>query len=65
MAIQDIKNPRWVNNGTAILVDVLADGDTEYGPFVAMPEDVTQHGRQVFDMVIAGTFGEIAAEQTN
>lgn len=62
MAIQDIKNPRWVNNGTAILVDVLADGDTEYGPFVAMPDDVTEHGRQLFSMAQAGEFGEVAAE---
>lgn len=62
MAIQDIKNPRWVNGGTAILVDILEDSDEGYIPFVAMPNDVTEHGRQLFEAAKAGQFGEVAAE---
>lgn len=60
MAIQDIKNPRWINEGSAIMLDVLEAGATEYVPFVAMPDDVAEHGRQLFALAQAGEFGEIA-----
>lgn len=59
MAIQDVKNPRLINGGTAIMLDVLEDGASEYVPFVAMPDDVTEHGRQLFDLAQAGEFGEV------
>lgn len=59
MAIQDVKNPRLINGGTAIMLDVLEEGASEYVPFVAMPDDVTEHGRQLFDMAQAGEFGEV------
>lgn len=62
MAIQDVKNPRWINSGAAIMLEVLEEGATEYVPFVAMPDDVTEHGRQLFSMAQAGEFGEVAAE---
>ena len=59
MAIQDVKNPRWVNGGNAIMLDVLDDGAPDYVPFVAMPDDVAEHGRQLFDLAQAGEFGEV------
>lgn len=59
MAIQDVKNPRLINGGTAIMLDVLEDGASEYVPFVAMPDDVTEHGRQLFGLAQAGEFGEV------
>lgn len=59
MAIQDVKNPRLINGGTAIMLDVLEEGASEYVPFVAMPDDVTEHGRQLFDLAQAGEFGEV------
>ena len=60
MAIQDVKNPRWINGNTAIMLDVLEVGAAEYVPFVAMPDDVAEHGRQLFALAQAGEFGKVA-----
>lgn len=59
MKLAEIRNPRWANGGAAILVEVRTEGGDEFAPFVAAPDDVTEHGRQLFELAKAGEFGKV------
>lgn len=60
MEIFEINNVRYVNeSGTMINMDLTTD---RFGiiPFTASPDDVEEHGRQLFARAKAGEFGPVA-----
>ena len=58
---KDLKNPKWADIArTAIILDALLEGGTEYEPFVASPNDCTIHGPSFFNFAVAGKFGPVA-----
>ena len=61
MIVQYAKDPVWANEQkTAINLTVKFEIFSDELPFTAVPDDVEQHGRELFSSAIAGTFGEIA-----
>jgi len=55
-----VRNPQYSNaDGTTIDVEL---NHPEYGwiPFTASPDDVEQHGRDIYVAAIAGEYGDIA-----
>jgi hypothetical protein len=54
----EVKNPKYNANGT---IDIEIE-TPEYGwiPFTADPNDVEEHGRQLFAEAEAGKFGAVA-----
>lgn len=65
MIVQYAKNPIWANEQkTAINLTVKFEVFSDEVPFTAVPDDVEQHGRELFASAIAGTFGEIAEMPT-
>ena len=60
----DAKNPKW-GNAEHTLIDVEAKFEhypEEWGylPFMANPEDVEAHGRDLYQRCVNGEFGTIA-----
>jgi hypothetical protein len=55
-----VKNPRWAN-AQHTLIDIEIE-HPEYGwlPFTANPNDVEEHGRQLYAEAAAGQFGPVA-----
>lgn len=55
-----VKNPRWAN-AQHTLIDIEIE-HPEYGwlPFTANPNDVEEHGRQLYAEAVAGQFGPVA-----
>ena len=61
MNFLDVLNPQWANaEHTAINVTLI---EAEMGelPFTAMLNDSTEYGPEIFERVVAGDFGEVAA----
>lgn len=60
--IRQCKNPRWSNDAkTAVEVEVeWKHMRGALMPFTANKDDSTEHGRKLFDRIVAGEFGEIA-----
>ena len=60
----DARNPRWVNEeNNLIMVEAKwqhleAEG---YLEFLANPNDVEEHGRDLYNRCVAGEFGAVAA----
>ena len=60
MKILDAKNPQWVNDKSAINLEVnFAHLPEEYVSFTASPEDPEKHGRELYERALDGEFGEI------
>lgn len=60
--LTSVSNPRWANfEHTGIVCDITTSqfGD-EVLPFLARPDDVEAHGRQIFADLVAGKYGPIA-----
>ena len=59
----DAQNPKW-GNAEHTLIEVEAKWqhlESEgYLPFLANPDDVEAHGRDLYNRIINGEFGEIA-----
>lgn len=59
MKITGVSSPRWSNSDQTIIdcvVDLDGDGTV---PFSAHPDDICEHGREIFRRAVAGEFGEI------
>lgn len=59
MNIIDIKSPRYAINGI-IVADIKWEGDNEYHPFAASPDDVMEYGREIYQDLSNGKYGEVA-----
>lgn len=55
-----VKNPQWANTQHTLIN--LEIEHPEYGwiPFTADPNDVEEHGRQLYAEAVAGQFGPVA-----
>jgi hypothetical protein len=61
MKLKYAKNPKWVNRSkTFIDLIVRFEEINEDLPFTANPQDVVEHGRDIFARAVAGEFGAIA-----
>ena len=61
MIVEDVKNPIYANaQNTEINCSVKFDTIPEYLPFTASPSDPMDYGRQLYDDLIAGKWGNIA-----
>lgn len=60
MIITNIRNPRYSSAGNAT-IDVTLELDGETMDFTASPNDVTDHGLDIYERAAAGEFGAIAA----
>ena len=60
MQIKNVKNPQWTN-AEHTMINVALETDV-FGeiPFSASPDDVEEHGREIFEDAVAGKFGIIA-----
>lgn len=59
MNVINVKNARYTEAGL-IDCDVLFEGAGDYIPFTAMPDDPEEHGKKLFESLVAGEWGEIA-----
>ena len=59
MQIKEITNPRFTESG-AIDCDVLFDGYEDYMPYTAAADDSAETGRQIWQELQSGKWGEIA-----
>jgi hypothetical protein len=61
MQLEYAKDPRWVN-AEQTLIDLIIKWDSypEELPFTADPNDVEEHGRQIYAAAAAGQFGPVA-----
>jgi len=60
MYYTDVKNPIWANpDRTAVVCQVLFEGQSEYFPFGAVPHDVEAHGVQIYSECVSGKWGPI------
>jgi hypothetical protein len=59
--VQDVKNPIYVTTTPApINCDVLFEGNVEYLPFTASPNDPEEYGRQLYAQLLAGDWGPVS-----
>ena len=56
--------PRWADEARTI-IDLFVSWEGMAGeiPFTASPNDVEQHGREIFAAAIAGAFGDVGPFQ--
>ncbi len=61
--VLNLKNPRWVNQAqTQIDCEVeFKKFEGTYLPFTADPNDPEAHGRDIYQRLVNGEWGEIAA----
>lgn len=62
MIIISASNPKYADTtGVGIVLDVVFEQYSETPlPFLALPDDVEEHGRELYVRAAAGEFGEIA-----
>jgi len=61
MIIESVTNPIWANlDHTVIACTVKVGHFDEAVRFVASPNDVEAHGREIYADLVAGRYGEIA-----
>jgi hypothetical protein len=61
MRLEHVKNPVWADaEHTAVDLTIKLEGANVEYPFTASPNDVEPHGRALFEVAIAGQFGDIA-----
>lgn len=61
MNIRQCKSPQW-SNPEHSAIDVQVEWAERLGmimPFTASRDDVAVHGRELFDRIISGEFGEV------
>lgn len=58
MKVLDVKNPHYDIGGT-ISCEVLFEGNEEYWPFGASPDDTEEHGSKLYHDLKAGLYGEV------
>ena len=55
-----VKDPVWANaDKTAVICQVLFEGQSEYLPFTASPNDGEAHGVQIHSECVSGKWGPI------
>ena len=60
MNYTDVKNLVWTSaDKTAVICQVLFEGQPEYIPFGADPRDVEAHGVQIYSECVSGKWGPI------
>ena len=59
--INNVRNPKWINaEHTLLNCEVDFDElDEEYVEFTANPNDIEEHGKQIYADCVAGNYGEI------
>jgi hypothetical protein len=59
--VNDVRNPKWINaEHTLLNCEVDFDElDEVYVWFTADPNDIEEHGRQIYADCVAGNYGEI------
>lgn len=58
--IESVTDLKWLdNNHTAILCQVKFAEFENILPFCAMPTDVEEHGRFIFNQAVSGAYGPI------
>lgn len=62
MKILEVQNPIYANpQHTAVNLEVRFDGFGDvFLPFTAVPDDIEEHGRLLYQNAIAGEYGQIA-----
>ncbi|MBB5413894.1 hypothetical protein OKW40_001967 [Paraburkholderia sp. RAU6.4a] len=61
MDIVAARNPAWADaEHTGIRCEVHFERFDNFMPFIAMPDDPHEHGRDIFEACLAGDFGDIA-----
>ena len=62
----EIKNPRWANvEKTQIICEVNFDHVPEdFVPFLADPNDIYAHAKEIFERCVAGDFGVVGNYQS-
>lgn len=59
MIILSARNPKW-GNDEKTFVDLLVTFETlGEVPFTAHPEDIEQHGKEIFHNAVAGKYGVV------
>lgn len=62
MNLKTAKYPYWANEShTAINMIICWDGIDRELPFTATSNDPEEHGRNLFNMAVSGSFGEITS----
>lgn len=56
----EFKNPKFMNNKEYIKLEFEYNGQTNY--FIASPNDIESHGKDLYNKAINGDFGEIETE---
>lgn len=60
--IQSVTNPFYANAENLIIdCTIVYEGSLESYPYTASPNDPEQSGRDLYDALVAGTYGPIAA----
>jgi hypothetical protein len=60
--IQSVTNPFYANaENTIVNCTIVYEGSSEAFPYTASPNDPEQSGRDLYEALIAGTYGPIAA----
>ena len=60
MKITNVTNPAWANAEHTMVNATVTHSEFGEIPFSASPNDVEEHGREIFANLVAGKFGEIA-----
>ncbi|WP_339548342.1 tail fiber assembly protein [Pseudomonas sp. RA_35y_Pfl2_P32] len=61
MIYTDVLSPQWANAEQTAINLVLTTETLGDIPFTASPDDTTSYGPEIYERVVAGEFGEIAA----
>ena len=61
MIYTDVLSPQWANAEQTAINLVLTTEPLGDIPFTASPDDTTSYGPEIYERVVAGEFGEIAA----
>ncbi|NAS95938.1 phage tail protein [Pseudomonas syringae pv. actinidifoliorum] len=60
--LKTARNPRWNVEHNVVTLDVVfVETEDTLGeiPFAASPDDIVAHGREIYQLAVAGEFGEI------
>lgn len=61
LTLVDVKNPVWVNEEHTLIDCDLIVKDLDFSlPFTASPDDIAEHGKEIFARLVAKEFGEIS-----
>ncbi|EFW81978.1 phage tail assembly chaperone [Pseudomonas savastanoi] len=60
--LKSARNPRWNVEHNVVTLDVIfVETEDTLGeiPFAASPDDIVAHGREIYQLAVAGEFGDI------